>query len=194
MTWHLGTLLIAAVLLIPGCREDRRPPPRRASPDAYVAPVHRGPAAAAPRPVPVTAAQRAFDSLHRAALQKIVRDLDRLYSDSVALQARGAREPAFQDQWPAERERLVSRAGRVRAQVLAVDPLSTSSWATARAAVLLRYLTVKLPDAIRESWRARPSGAFVTWRSDFRLIWGRLQRYVKSQLKKPSRPRSKDTK
>jgi hypothetical protein len=149
---------------------------------------------AAPRPVPVTAAQRAHDRLHRAALQRILRELDRLYLDSVALQASGAREPAFRERWPTERERLVSRAGRVRARVLAVDPLSGRSWAAARATVLLRYLTVKLPDAIRESWRARPSGAFATWQSDFRLIWGRLRRYVEGQLKQQSRPHSKDSK
>jgi len=193
MTRPYDILLVGALLALPSCREQRRPSPRQASPDARPSPPRRGPPVAAPRPVSVSASQRVYDRRHRATLQKIVRDLDRLYTDTVALQARGVREPAFQDHWPHERERLVSRAGRVRAQVLAVDPLSTHSWAAGRASVLLRYLTVRLPDAIRESWRTRPSGAFVTWRSDFRLIWGRLRRYVESQLKKQSRRSSKDT-
>jgi hypothetical protein len=148
---------------------------------------------AAPRAVPVTAAQRAFDGQRQAALQRIVGALDRLYRASVALQVRGVQEPASREQWPVARERLVTRAGRLRSQVLAVDPLSDRSWAAARATTLLRYLTVKLPDAIRESWRSRPSGAFATWRSDFRLIWNRLRRYVENLSKKPIRPRPKDT-
>ena len=194
MRWQTCVVLVLALALVWGCRKRRRSYPGRARPDASVMSSRRGPAVAAPRPVPVTAAQRAFDRQHRAALLQIVGDLDALYKKSVALQARGVKKPATQDNWPTERERLLSHAGAVRVKVLAVDPLSNRSWATARAAVLLRYLTVKLPDAIRESWRTRPSGAFATWGRDFRLIWGRLRRYVKSQLKKPHAPRSKDTK
>lgn len=194
MIWRRGVLLFTVAALLWGCHESKRPTPRRVSADAGVLPKRPSLAVAAPQPVPVTPAQRDHDRQHRAALQRIVHDLDKIYVECVALQARGAREPAFRDRWPLAREGLVSRAGRVSVQVLAVDPLSIRSWAAARAVVLLRYLTVKLPDAIRESWRARPSGAFATWRSDFRLIWSRLRRYVKSLSKKPSRPRSKDTK
>jgi hypothetical protein len=187
-------LLLTAVVLFGGCREKKRPPPRRVVPTAPVAPPRRGGAVAAPRSVPVTGAQRVYDRQHRVVLLQIVGDLDRLYTHSLALQARGVRKPATQDAWPREREQLLTKAGRIRVRILAVDPLTNRSWASARATVLLRYLTVRLPDAIRESWRMRPSGAFTTWRSDFRLIWSRLQRYVRSLLKQPSGPPSKDTK
>jgi hypothetical protein len=193
MRWWCVAVLVAPLALAGGCRDQRPPPRRRVTPDAPVATRRPGPAVAAPRAVPVTFAQRAFDRQHQAALQRIVGALDKLYRDSVALQARGVQEPAFREQWPVAREGLLTRAGRMRAQVLAVDPLSDRSWAAARASALLRYLTVKLPDAIRESWRSRPSGAFTTWRSDFRLIWNRLRRYVEGLSKNASRPRSKDT-
>jgi len=196
MTRRYGIGLLAATLVLWGCRNAKPPPPRPASPDAQVTPVRPGPAVAvaAPPPVPVTAAQRAFDGRHHAALARILRDLKRIYTESVAFQARGLRKPASRAGWPAKREQLLSEAGGVRARILAVDPLGNRSWAMARATVLLRYLTVTLPDAIRESWRMRPSGAFTTWRSDFRLIWRRLQRYVRSLLKQLSGPPSKDTK
>ncbi len=183
MTWRCSIGLLTATLVLWGCREKTPPPPRPTRPDAQAAPVRPGPAVAAPSPVPVLGAQRVFDRQHRAALAQIVGDLNRLYTESVALQARGVREPASRTGWSVARERLLSEAGQVRARILAVDPLSNRSWAMARATVLLRYLTVTLPDAIRESWRMRPSGAFSTWRSDFRLIWRRLQRYVGSLSK-----------
>lgn len=189
-SWAVLLVCLAAAW---GCRDQRRRPPR-ATVDATVVSPRRGPAVAAPRPVPSTPAQRAHDRLHRVSLAKIVHALDQLYVKSVALQGQGVSQPATQERWPTAREGLVSEAGRVRAQVLAVDPLSNRSWAAARAIVLLRYLTVKLPDAIRESWRARPSGAFTTWKSDFRLIWSRLRRYVEDQLKQSSGPPTKDTK
>ncbi len=186
--------LFSAVVLLWGCAEKKRPPPGRVAPSAPVAPPRRGPPVAAPRPVPVTGPQRLFDRQHRVALLQIVGDLDRLFTQSVALQARGVHTPASQDSWSLKRERLLFEAGRIRVRILAVDPLTNRSWAMARATVLLRYLTVTLPDAIRESWRTRPSGAFTTWRSDFRLIWRRLQRYVGSLSKQLSGPPSKDTK
>ncbi len=186
-------LLICCLVLGWGCRTKRSKPARRAVVDAAVAVARPGPALAAPRPVPVTAHELAFDQSHRAALLQIVKELDQLYSKSVAFQAQGVSKPSAQQAWPRHREGLVAAAGRVRSKVLAVDPLSNRSWAAARASVLLRYLTVKLPDAVRESWRSRPSGAFATWKSDFRLIYGRLRRYVENQLKKPSGPRSKDS-
>jgi hypothetical protein len=162
------------------CKEpvrSGRPPARK---DAAARTPRVAPPQVVPQAPPATAAQRRFDQANRDKLQPLVKSLNEAFQRLLGLARRGAAEPTFRNEWPAKRDAFIAEVGRLRAKVLAVDPLAKKSWAVPEALRLCRYLSVQLPDAIGESWSSRPSGALQTWRADFRSIWRRLKRYVES--------------
>jgi len=181
------------VTLIPACSRDPKPQrqdrTRRSSPPPTRRP---RPTADVTRVKPATPSERAYDRKHRAQFLEILKRLDERFRECLALASRGARDAAFRKQWPQAREAFAAGLGGLRAKILAVDPLGTRSWAAGVANRLLHYLTVRLPDAIWESWRSQPSGALVTRKSDFALISARLRRYVEKLNHNPSAPPKKD--
>ncbi|MFH2006992.1 MAG: hypothetical protein ABI333_10445 [bacterium] len=189
-----GFMLLLVATLAIGCDRDRSRPQRqdRTRRPSSHRPRPPRPTADVTRVRPATAAQRAYDGQRRAALLAIVARLDERFRECLALATRGARDPAFRNDWPRTREAFVGGLGELRAKILAVDPLGSRSWAAGVANRLLHYLTVRLPDAIWESWRSQPSGALATRKSDFGLISGRLRRYVERLNPKPSRTPKKD--
>jgi hypothetical protein len=188
----LGLFLV--VTLATACNRDRSTPQRqdRTRRTSSTPPRSPRPTADVTRVKPATASERAHDGLHRAALLEITKRLEERFTECLALAARGARDPAFRKDWPRAREAFVKGLGGLRAKILVVDPLGTRSWAYRVANRLLHYLTVRLPDAIWESWRSQPSGALATRKSDFGLISGRLRRYVEKLSHNPSRAPNKD--
>ncbi len=169
--------VLAVALLGAGCEERVAPsPPRR--PDARAPRRPTRPPSLAPRFAPPTPAERAYDAARRKALGRVVTALQATFRALNHLVRKGAADAAWRRSWPGARQRYLVTVGKLRAQVLAVDPLSTHSWAARVASRLVADLEVRLPAAVPDSWGARPSGALSTARADFTLIWHRLQRYV----------------
>ena len=171
--------VLAGLALSAGCEERAtRRAPRPA--DARPAPRPARGVSLAPRFKAATPAQRGYDARHRAALQGRLAELRKTLDRLLGLARQGAADPGFRARWPKERDAFLEEVGRLRARVMAVDPLGTRSWAVPVATHLVRELEVRLPDAVRESWDPRPSGALSTAQRDFTLIWGSLRRYVRN--------------
>ena len=169
--------VLAVALLGAGCEERVAPsPPRR--PDARAPRLPPRPPSLAPRFAPPTPAERAYDTQHREPLGGVVTALQATFRTLNQLVKKGAGSPAWRRRWPTQRQRYLGTVGKLRAQVLAVDPLGTRSWAARVASRLVADLEVRLPAAVPDSWGARPSGALSTARADFTLIWQQLRRYV----------------
>ena len=190
----LATALWVGVGSLTGCREQRRGQRRSSAPgmDRLALGPRRPLPMVARRAPAATSAERAHDAARRAALRDIVTHLDRLFRRAMKMAAKGSADPAFRPSWPAEREEIVRRVGKLRAKVLAVDPLGGKSWAAREATRLMGYLSMQLLDAIEESWRVNPSGALTSWRQDFFLIWSQLQRYVNGLKAKPPKKESRN--
>jgi hypothetical protein len=180
--WWLGVsaCVVSVALGATSCRRDRVSTRRQAANLNENREKNTAPLLTAPRLPPATAAQRAYDRARVTQVQAVVDALDRLARELQRLARRGAAEPAFRRRWPAARDAFLRRVGVVRSQVVALDPLGRQSWAAQVATALVAALEVRLPDAVRESWDSRPSGALRTWMSDFTLIWQGLRRYVRS--------------